>query len=141
MQLLYYSSRADANSKRLGTAVCQVIPQSKSELFNSLAGFQERLRMPIEPDSIAVLSASNRDELQKMQMLRGMLTETYVVLVIPDRTDETIKLAHLLLPRFLCTQKSDFKDLKIVLRKMFINSQYSRNRALLQELRESVYPL
>ena len=57
--------------------------------------------MPVEPDSIAVLSASNREELQQMQALRGLLPEIYVVLVIPDRKKSTIELAHLLLPRFL----------------------------------------
>jgi two-component system NtrC family response regulator len=78
--------------------------------------------MPIEPDSIAVLSASNREELQQMQLLRGLLTEIYVIVVIPDRKDSTIRLAHLLLPRFLSQKESDFTDLKIVLNKMYCTS-------------------
>ena len=99
-----------------------MIPASKIELFNKLSDFKKRLRMPIEPDSIAVLSAANREELQKMQLLRGLLTEIYVVLVIPDRKKRTIELAHLLLPRFLSQKKDNFIDLGNVLDKMFRTS-------------------
>jgi hypothetical protein len=134
MQLLYYSSGDDQNNKRLEAAVHKVIPESQIELFKRLDDFRDRLRRPIEPDSIAVLSASNREELQRMQRLRGLLTEIYVVLVIPDQEKSTIELAHLLLPRFLSQKESDFTDLKIVLNKMYINSQNSYNGGLFKEL-------
>jgi hypothetical protein len=124
MQLLFYSSGDDQNTKRLGAAVDRVIPENKIELFKRLDDFRERLRMPIEPDSIAVLSASNREELQQMQRLRGLLPEIYIVLVIPDRKKSTIGLAHLLLPRFLSQKKDNFVDLGQVLNKMYINSQH-----------------
>jgi hypothetical protein len=118
MQLFFYSSGDDHNTKRLEAAVHKAIPESQIELFKRLADFGERLRMPIEPDSIAVLSASNREELQRMQRLRGRLTEIYVVLVIPDRKDSTIRLAHLLLARFLSQKNDNFMDLSKVLNKM-----------------------
>ena len=122
MQLLFYSSGDDRNKKRLEAAVHKVVQAGKIELFKRLDNLEERLRRPIQPDSIAVLSASNRDELQRMQLLRGLLTEIYVILVIPDRKKSTIELAHLLLPRFLSQQESDFTDLKIVLNKMYKKS-------------------
>jgi hypothetical protein len=134
MKLLFYSSGDDQNKKRLEAAVHQVIPESQIELFKRLDDFRERLRRPIEPDSIAVLSASNREELQQMQLLRGLLAEIYIIVVIPDRKKSTIRLAHLLLPRFLSQKESDFRDLKIVLNKMYINSQYSHNGELFQKL-------
>jgi hypothetical protein len=118
MQLFFYSSGDDQNHKRLKTAVHKVIPKSQIEHFKSLGEFGERLRMPVEPDSIAVLSVSSREELQQMQPLRALLTEIYVVLVIPDRKKSTIKLAHFLLPRFLSQKNDDFVDLSRVLDKM-----------------------
>jgi len=126
MQLLFYSSGDDQDKKRLEAAVHKVIPESKIELFKRLDDLRERLRRPVEPDSIAVLSASNREELQQMQGLRRLLIEIYVVLVIPDRKKSTIELAHLLLPRFLSRVNSNFTDLKIVLDKMYMNSQNSQ---------------
>jgi hypothetical protein len=133
MQLLYYSSGDDQNSRRLEAAVHKVVPEGQIELFKRLDDFRERLRMPIEPDSVTVLLASNREELQQMQLLRGLLTEIYVILVTPDRKDSTIKLAHLLLPRFLSRKESDFADLKKVLNKMYINSYRFRDEELFLE--------
>ena len=119
MRLLFYSSRDDQNIQRLEAAIRKVIPDNKIELFRRLDDFMERLRMPIEPDSIAVLSASNREELQQMQQFRRLLPEIYVILVIPDRKKSTIRLAHLLLPRFLNQTNDDFLDLSKVLDKMY----------------------
>jgi len=125
MRLLYYSPGDDQNAKRLEAAVRAVIPENQIEPFKKLGDFRERLRTPIDPDSIAVLSASNREELQKMQLLCGLLTEIYVVLVIPDRKKSTIELAHRLLPRFLSLKKDDFEDLSKVLDKMHRKSHSS----------------
>lgn len=96
----------------------KVIPPSQIEPFKTLREFGERLRKPVEPDSIAVLSVSDLEELRLMQPLRGLLTEIYVVLVIPDRKKSTIELAHLLLPRFISQTKDDYVDLGKVLDKM-----------------------
>ena len=119
MQLLYYSSGDGQNHKRLETAVQTAIPESQIESFKSLEDFGERLRLPIEPDSIAVLSALDREELLRMQRFRSLLTEIFVVLVVPDREDGTIRLAHLLLPRFLSQQEDTFVDLAKVLAKIY----------------------
>jgi hypothetical protein len=119
MQLLLYSGEESQDSKRLEAAVHKVIPKSRIEFFKSLIELSERLRTPVEPDSIAVLSASSGEELRQMQPLRGLLPEIFVVLVIPDRKRSTIALAHLLLPRFLSRQSDDFTDLGKVLAKIY----------------------
>jgi 2-polyprenyl-3-methyl-5-hydroxy-6-metoxy-1,4-benzoquinol methylase len=127
MQLLYYSSGVDENARRLKAAVQKVIPAGRIEHFSKLDDFRDRLRTIVEPDSVAVLSAPNRGELQKMQLFRKLLTEIYVILVLPDRGKGTIALAHLLLPRFLSQKDSDFADLKVVLNRMYDNSQKSQD--------------
>jgi hypothetical protein len=119
MQLLIYSGGDSENNKRLETAVHKVIPKDRIELYKSLLDLRERLRTPVEPESVAVLSASNREELRQMQPLRRLLPELFVVLVIPDRKKSTIELAHLLLPRFLSRQSDDFEDLGKVLDKIY----------------------
>ena len=131
MQLFFYSSGNDHNRKRLEAAVHKVIPENNIEPFQSLDDFRERLRMPVEPDSVAVIMASSQEELQLMQQLRGLLTEIYVILVIPDRKKSTVELAHLLLPDSE-SKESDFADLKLVLYKMYINSQNSLAKGMIQ---------
>lgn len=133
MQLLFYSSGVDEDSKRLETAVRKVIPEGRIERFNKLINFRERLRTIVEPDSVAVLSAPSRDELRKMKSFQRLLTEIYVILVIPDRGKRTIALAHQLLPRFLSQKDSDFAELKLVLARMYANSQQSHNGEFIKE--------
>jgi len=133
MQLLYYSSGVDENAARLKAAVHKVIPAGRIEHFGKLDDLLARLRTIVEPDSVAVLSAPNRDELQKMQQFRKLLTEIYVILVLPDRGKGTIALAHRLLPRFLSQKDSDFADLKVVLNRMYDNSQKSHDWNVIEE--------
>jgi hypothetical protein len=68
-----------------------------------------------------VLAAVSKKELRKMQAFRDMLTEIYIILVIPDRQENTIKLAYLLKPRFLSTFEDDFTDLNQIVAKMIRN--------------------
>jgi hypothetical protein len=133
MQLLYYSSGVDENAERLKTAVHKVIPEDRIEHFRKLDDFRDRLRAIVEPDSVAVLSAPDRGELQKMQLFRKLLTEIYVILVLPDRGKGTIALAHRLLPRFLSQKDSDFADLKVVLNRMYDNSRRSHDWKVIEE--------
>jgi hypothetical protein len=127
MQLLFYSSTADQDNKRLQAAVHKAVPPGRIEIFKRLDDLRERLRTPVEPDSVAVFLASSRKELQDIQSLRGLLTEVYIILVLPDLNKGTIKIAHHLLPRYLSQKGSDFADLKVVLRKMYANSRHSHN--------------
>ena len=123
MRTFIYASRDDPQSKRLEAVVRTVIPGGLIESFAGLARFEKRLRMLVEPDSIAVLAIASRVELKQMQALRGLLTEIYIIMVIPDWEKGTVAQAHLLLPRFLSLMESDFVNLRIVLDKMYAHSQ------------------
>jgi hypothetical protein len=118
VQLLLYASKDDENGKRLMAAVHEALPQRPIGIFRQLSALQGGLRTLIAPDSIAVLSAVDQAELQRLQTLRGLLTEIFVVLVVPDCKKSTIRLAHLLLPRFISQKEDSFSDLKKVLKKM-----------------------
>jgi hypothetical protein len=118
VQLLLYASKDDENGKRLMAAVHEALPQRPIGIFRQLSALQGGLRTLIAPDSIAVLSAVDQAELQRLQTLRGLLTEIFVVLVVPDCKKSTIRLAHLLLPRFISQKEDSFSDLKKVLKKI-----------------------
>jgi len=118
MQLLFYASKNDKNEKRLEAAIRSASAEGSIEHFSQLADFRERLRRIVEPNSIMVLAAVDRKELLEMQAFRDMLTEIYIILVLPDRQKSTIRLAHLLRPRFLSSIKDDFADLNQIVAKM-----------------------
>lgn len=118
MQLLFYASKNDKDKKRLEGVIQAAVPDKPIESFTSVDTLRERIRFIVEPNSIAVLLAFDRDELCEMQMLRELLPEIYVILVIPDWQKSTVNLAHLLLPRFLSQKEDSFSDIKQVLKKM-----------------------
>jgi len=118
MQLLLYASTDDENGKRLVAAVREALPYKPIDVFRKLTALRVLLRTIIEPDSIAVLSAVDQSEMREMQTLRGLLPEIFVILIVPDLKKNTIRLAHLLLPRFICQKEDSFSDLKAVLKKM-----------------------
>jgi len=118
MQVLFYASRNDKDKDRLEAAIHDAIPGHAIELFTRLDALRERFRLIVEPDSIAVLLATDREELREMQMSHELFPEIYVILVIPDWQESTVNLAHLLLPRFLSQKADSFTDLIQVLKKM-----------------------
>jgi hypothetical protein len=118
MQILFYSSKHDENESRLAEAIKAATPGKGIERFTSLADLRERLRSIVEPDSIALLVAADLEELQGLQVFRDMLTEIYVILVIPDWLESTVKLAHILKPRFLSVIENDFLDLGQIVAKI-----------------------
>ena len=115
MQVLFYASGNDRDKNRLEAALHEAVPGRAIELFTRLDALRERFRFIVEPDSIAVLLAADREELREMQILRELLPEIYVILVIPDWQKSTVKLAHLLLPRFLSQKEDSYKDIIKVL--------------------------
>ena len=120
MQVLFYASRDDRDKNRLEAAIRDAIPGQAIELFTRPDALRERFRSIVEPDSIAVLLTADREELREMQVFRELLPEIYVILVIPDWQESTLKLAHLLLPRFLSHKEDRFVDIKKVLKKMAV---------------------
>ncbi|MDD8012823.1 MAG: hypothetical protein PHX05_05030 [Acidobacteriota bacterium] len=118
MQLLFYASKNDENENRLDAAIRSVTPGGTVERFVTLDDFRNRLRSIVEPNSIMVLAAVDREELLEMQAYRDMLTEIFIILVLPDRQESTIKLAHLLRPRFLSQVDDDFSELNQIIAKI-----------------------
>lgn len=118
MQLLFYASKNDKNENRLEASIRAAAQGGTIEHIKSLAALRDRLRTIVEPDSVMVLAAVNRPELKKMQAFRDMLTEIFIILVLPDWEKSTIHLAHTLRPRFITQLQDDFDELNQVVTKM-----------------------
>jgi hypothetical protein len=118
MQLLFYASKNDTNENRLEAAIRSATPGGTIEHFSRLTGLRDRLRSIVEPDSIMILAAVDKSELLEMQAFRAMLSEIFIILVLPDRQKGTIRLAHLLRPRYIGNLTDDFSDLNQIVSKM-----------------------
>jgi hypothetical protein len=115
--LLYSSQREDpgaAIEKRLRT----LVPDLRMEVYRSIEELAHGLQRLLDHDTIIILRARDREELLHIVSLRDLLQGVRVILLVPDREEETISLAHRLRPRFLSSCEDDFSDTLSVLRKM-----------------------
>ena len=118
MQFLFYGGSGGSDENRLEAAILAAAPGHKIERFTSLADFRERMHGFVEPDSIAVLAAASGEELRQIHEFRELLKDVCIILVLPDWSKNTIKLAHLLQPRFFCLIEDDFSSLNQIVGKI-----------------------
>jgi len=88
------------------------------EIYTSIEDLANRLLHLVDHDAIVIIQAEDRQELLHILSLRDVLQGVRVILLVPDREDETISLAHRLRPRFLANSESGLSDTMSVVRKM-----------------------
>lgn len=118
MKILFYSStREDPGigiEERLGT----LVPEGRVEVYRSIEELAHGLHRLLDHNMIVIILARDREELLHIVSLRDLLQGVRVILLVPDREEETISLAHRLRPRFLSNCESDYLETISVVRKM-----------------------
>lgn len=94
------------------------IAEERIEVYQSIEKLSERLRQPCEEVGVAVFMTSTYQELEDIFSIRHLLTDLRIILVIPDRKQETVTLAYQLRPRFLSYMNGDLSTIPSVLDKM-----------------------
>ncbi len=107
---------------KLNTDVFNCLPtEDNIEIFRTLEDFFKRLHKPKRWDSIIIVCPASRDELEKISVQKDLFINTRVVLILPDRSEETIACGCGFYPRFSIFADQDFKDIVAVLQKMRMN--------------------
>ena len=115
--LLYYKSNKGAG-KAVDKIVQPLFPPEKLEIFRTVETFSLRIRRFSVYDSIVVLVAENPAELENMLNMRNILSDSRLILILPDREEKTVACGHKFFPRFMCYADSDLTDLVAVLEKL-----------------------
>lgn len=116
--IVYANGKKERLRKDLQDVVESKIPPQNLEVFHTIDDFSKRvLRLPIEID-VAVLLAQNKHELLELALLKDFLEDVRIILILPDRENETVSKGHKLRPCFLSYIDSDFKDVASVLEKI-----------------------
>ena len=116
--VIFYRMFTEGVGGQLQTMIEDVVPNEDTEIYGSVDKLAQRLRRPSYYIGIAVLLISGREELWDVLSVRHLLDNVKVILILPDRKNETIELGHKLRPRFLSYADSDLKDVAAVLKKM-----------------------
>ena len=116
--IIVYSKAKNGIGTKLQEAVEAILPRASVETFHSISRLSKRLHRPALNFPILVLLAINRDELENILAIQDLLLDSRIVLILPDKEDDTLALGHTLRPRFVSYRDSSFKDVGAVLGKM-----------------------
>jgi hypothetical protein len=118
VKILFYSSKRQAPGVSIGASLRTLVPDERIEIYRSIEDLANGLLQLLDPDAIVILQAGDRQELLRILSFRDLLQGVRVILLVPDREEETILLAHRLRPRFLGNSENDFSNTMSVVRKM-----------------------
>ena len=120
MNVIFFAEKDDQAGVRLTKTIEKVVPADWLETYLTFDGFSGRLNQPLYDRSqiIAVILAANRDVLQELVLVGESLEGLRIILVLPDRDEETITLGLSIYPRFVSYIDNDFEALGSVLDKM-----------------------
>lgn len=127
MALLIYSTKTDGADKRLLRVIELLFPRHKFKICRSSGELSKWLKESVFNQTIAILLASSREDLQDILSLRGLLLDMKIILIVPDSDQNTFAQGHMLRPRFLTDCNSDFIDVAAVLNLMVRNMGVDKN--------------
>jgi hypothetical protein len=102
----------------IGASLRTLVPDERIEIYRSIEDLANGLRQLLDLDAIIVIQVGDRQELLRILSLRDLLQGVRIILLVPDREEETISLAHRFRPRFLASSENDFSNTMSVVRKM-----------------------
>ena len=120
MDILFYSAALTGIGKRLLRIAVSHVPHERVELCRSLAELEVRLRQPLAGQGISILHAADREEMEALITRRELLADFRIILALPDSSETTTALAHVLKPRFLVFSDGDLPDASVILGKMLL---------------------
>ena len=131
MQVLFYSSDSNKTFDDLISQVKGIVENNKIFFFTRLDHFTLWLKRPGEKNigSIAILHPKDEEELESILNVKHMLNELRLILILPDRNDETVSKGHKLRPRFLTFQDNDYKEVYAVIEKMSASTNPKKKAA------------
>jgi len=118
MNVLFYLPVTSKINAKIQEVVEMVKPMAKTEVFRSIKDLSIRLCRPDDSPTIAVLLAGNKIDLVDFAFIRNLLSDTPIILVLPDREESTATIGYALVPRFLTYMDSNLMEVGAVLEKM-----------------------
>ncbi|MBN2397063.1 MAG: hypothetical protein JXI32_01670 [Deltaproteobacteria bacterium] len=118
MKILFYSSIREHPERGVGERLRSLAPAEGVEVCRSIEELIRGIHRSYDRGTIVLLRARDREELLRIVSLRDLLQDLRIILLIPDREEETIALAHRLRPRFLGNGENDVSDTMSVVRRM-----------------------
>ena len=120
--LVFYAKNHEDIPRKLRDILEPLLFDERIEIYRSLASLKQRFCLPAERRVIAIIFATDKEDLMDIVSMKYFLSDVQVVLILPSRRKDIIALGHGLRPRFITYKDADFRELLSVIRKMAGNS-------------------
>jgi hypothetical protein len=120
VELIYYSARNGGPDERLRRVIELFFPKESSGIYGNAADLAGALRKSSDASTIVLIRAASKDDLKIVLDMKDLLMDRRIILVLPDRDTSTIAMGHILRPRLLSFEDSDFFEIAAVLTRMTV---------------------
>jgi hypothetical protein len=133
MDLVFYRAAKNNSKERFLQELEAVIPRAQIVVCHSLEELARSMMRPFYDLLAVVLVVADLRDLTNLLALRSLICDAHVIVILPNRKNDTLSRGHRLRPRFLTFADADPADVVAVVRKMLRNSdlQLSGSRSAL----------
>lgn len=116
MEILFYSKTHEEalEGQELELRLGIDIPGIKLRVYQSIEDLARGIFRRLGRDILVILRVQDREDLLNTDSIKDMLQNLRVILILPDRDEDTIALAHRVRPRFLGTDEDHYETVKVV---------------------------
>ena len=118
MLLIFYEKASDGISEQLKGMMKPLIGEDRIKVYHTISILSKRLARPIDGKVIMVLVAADRNDLLDIYAIRELFGIIRIIIILPDREDESVRMGYQLQPRFLTYMNEELSEVYSVLRKM-----------------------
>ena len=120
MKIFLYLPDRQELGHGLHACIMNRVANGQLAFFESFKKMSACLRQFLQRGDIVIFQASTTGELDKLVFLRDLFEDVRLILILPQRSAETIAKAHLLRPRFITFADNDISEIPAVLEKMLL---------------------
>ena len=118
MKCIFYEKKSGIIAGQIIGLLKASAIENNTERYHTIKALSQRLTRPIDGLAIMVLIAGDRKDLLNILAIQKLFGLIRIIIILPDREDESVKIGYQLQPRFLTYVNGDLSEVHAVLRKM-----------------------
>jgi len=117
MCIAYYSTASEDAGRRVLGLIKNSSPDTRIKILRTLVGLLGSLKNFPSP-RIALFVVADDKELASVLSLKKYLQNSRVILILPDRSEATLRLSSALSPLLICFRDGDFSEVGVLLARL-----------------------
>jgi hypothetical protein len=117
MCVAFFSTKSEEEGRRILGLIKHSIPEARIKILRTLVGLAGSLKNFPSPD-IALLVVADQAELSSVLSMNRSLQNSRVMLILPDRSEASLRLSLALSPLLICFRDSDFSEVVTLLARL-----------------------